>query len=233
MTSRRSPMRRSAARVVVGMALVAGSAAACTSASGSSPTTAAHGVSVVAPDLTLQGCTYAVDDSVPTGEPKGLQPHFAAFSPDAAAGAALEHIQQHGGAAMVDGAGIPAGTHLYAGPDVSGDPVGTVPAGRSILMAEPVVWTDTGGGTWFAFFLQCGGSHLYWASVRQLTHQNQQAGHALSETVAQLRAAAPYSKTDQASMMPVTVDRAHHLLVWKDARLKFPVGRGQLISVTN
>ena len=71
------------------------------------------------PPVILQGCTYASAGPVPAGEPQGLQPPFAAFTPDQAGQAALDTSRTTAGRA---GRRLPApgGTKLYAGPDTVG-----------------------------------------------------------------------------------------------------------------
>jgi hypothetical protein len=200
--------------------------AACGSSTGSSsPPTS--GERVTAPDFNLQGCTFTVDNSVPTGEPTGLHPNFPSFNPDPSADSAVVSIKKHGGTAMVDSTSLPSGTQLYAGPDQSGTLVGTVPSGQSVLLAEPLVWTAS-GQTWLATFLQCGGPYLYWANLDQIKQVDPSSASATSELIKQLAAAAPYPKSDQASLLGVTVTGGH--LEWATSfTMSFPVARGQLV----
>ncbi len=225
--------RRRRAVAVVAAGLVALTVAACGGGSSSTGTTAATSGStdsvVTPPAFTLQGCTYVLDGKVPTGEPTGLKPHFPSFSPDPSARAALRIIKGHGGTAMVDGVTLPAGTTLHAGPDTSGTKVGTIPSGQSILAAEPVVWTDSSGHTWLAFFLSCGGDNLYWVSLSELAKQNPSIGESLASLVSELAKAPPYTKSGQASLLPIVVDDEHHL-VFADPKVTFSVGRGELVS---
>ena len=219
--------------VAVGVAgLAALAATACGSSSGSSPTSApATTVGIVKPpDFTLQGCTYVLNSTIPASEPQGLKPDFPPFSADGSAAAALQGIKDHGGTAMVDSVTLPAGTHLYAGPDLGGTPVAAIPAKDSILAAEPVVWTDAHGDTWLAFYLSCGGGALYWISVKGLEAQNPSAGSGVAEQIAQLRAAAPYTATGTASLLPIVVN-SHRQLVFSDPKVTFLVGRGELIGL--
>lgn len=219
--------------VAVGVAgLAALAATACGGASGSSPTSApAATVSAVKPpDFTLQGCTYVLNSTIPASEPQGLKPDFPPFSADASATAALQGIKDHGGTAMVDSVTLPAGTHLYAGPDLEGTPVGAVPAKDSILVAEPVVWTDAHGDPWLAFYLSCGGDTLYWVSVKGLERQNPSAGSGVAEQIAQLKAASPYTQTGTASLLPIVVN-SRRQLVFSDPKVTFLVGRGELIGL--
>ncbi len=222
---------RAVALVAAGLAALA--LAACGGGSSSTGTTAATSGStdsvVTPPAFTLQGCTYVLDGKVPTGEPTGLKPHFPSFSPDPSARAALRTIKGHGGTAMVDGVTLPAATNLYAGPDTSGTKVGTIPSDQSILAAEPVVWTDSSGHKWLAFFLSCGGKNLYWVSVSELATQNPSAGDSLASLITELATAPPYTKSGQASLLPVVVNN-DHTLVFANPKVTFDVGRGELVS---
>lgn len=208
------------------VALLTASAAALTACGGGSSATASTGL-VAAPDFSLQGCTFTVNGSIPPGEPHGLKPSFPVFSPDPSASAAVKSIEEHGGTALVDGAGVPPGATLYAGPDRSGTVVGTVPSGESILLAEPVIW-HSDGDTWLAFFLQCGGPNLYWASLDEIKQVSPATATDLTTTLSELKGVPPYSQSHQASFETVAVkDRS---LVWTDSSIPFPVGRGQLIQ---
>ena len=209
--------------VATGLAVLA---AACGGQASGSPTPA-HPI-VSAPAFTLQGCTYTVNDSIPAGEPHGVRPDVAAFAPDAAADAALKSIQRHRGTAMVDGTGVPGGTRLYAGPDASAAPVTTVPTGHSVIVAEPLIWTDARGGTWLAFFISCGGSQLYWASVDAIARVDPTAGATISGLVRQLAQAPPYTSSDRASLLPVVIAGGH--LAWADPAVKLTIGRGELVQ---
>jgi hypothetical protein len=222
---------RSGALIVACAVVVVAAACGSGAPSGGTASTLSPAVAnvVVAPDFTLQGCTYVLNGTIPPGEPQGVKPGLPAFSPDRAAVSALEKIRSRGGTAMVDGVTFPAGTSLYPGPDTSGSKVGVIPAGNSILAAEPVVWTARDGGTWLAFFLACGGQHLYWVSVMQLQRQNPQFASAVTTQLAQLAKAAPYDRTGSASLLPIVVDGQHHL-VWADPKVTFPVGRGAQIG---
>jgi hypothetical protein len=221
----RSKPRSGIHRVVLAALFVASAAALTACSGGSSPTDSTSLVS--APDFSLQGCTYTVNNSIPPGEPRGLKPSFPAFSPDPSANAAVKSIEEHGGTALVDGAGVPPGATLYAGPDRSGTVIGTVPSGESILLAEPVIW-HTDDDTWMAFFLECGGPNLYWASLNEIKQVSPTTASNLSATLSELKGAPSYSESHQASFESVAVkDRS---LVWTDSSIPFPVGRGQLIQ---
>jgi hypothetical protein len=224
-----SPGRSWRAVAVGAVALAALVTAGCGSGSGSgAPSAPAATAAIVKPpDFTLQGCTYVFDSTIPSDEPQGLKPDFPAFSADGSATAALQTIKDHGGSAMVDSVTLPAGTHLYAGPDLGGTLVGTIPAKDSILAAEPVVWTDAHGDTWLAFYLACGGDALYWVSVKGLEQQNPSAGKGVATEIAQLKAASPYTKSGVASLLPIVVN-SHRQLAFSDQKVTFLVGRGEL-----
>ena len=194
-------------------ALVAGVGAAACGSSNSSPPSP---IVVTAPSVALQGCTYVLGGTVPAGEPEGIQPHFAPFSPDASATSALESIKQHGGSALVNGVDIPGGASLYAGPDTSAPSVGAVPANYAILAAEPVVWKDSKGDSWLGFFLACGGNNLYWVNLSQLNRQNPQAAAAIL----------PLLTKD--ALVPITI--ADQNFAWKSSKLTFEIGRGELFG---
>ena len=221
--------RRSARRPAVALlALVACVAAACGTGSTASTTsttaaTAATTSLVKPPPLTLQGCNYEVNGVVPPGMSTGTQPPFAAFGPDQAGTAALRHIQAHGGTALVDGFTIPPGTVLRAGPATSGTPVGTVPGARSLLLAEPVLWTTSSGQHWLATFLACGGSSLYWIQVSQISSADRSVGTQVANSIA-TALAAPATSTG-VSARPIVIDADHHF-AWASGTLSFAIARG-------
>ncbi|MGO8871232.1 MAG: hypothetical protein ACLQPH_07480 [Acidimicrobiales bacterium] len=199
-------------------------AGACGSGSATS-----SGTHVQPPDWPLQGCTYTVNGTVPSGEPQGIQPGYPSFSPDASAGSALQSIKDHGGEGMFDGVVLAAGTPLRAGPDTSGSPVATVGSGTNILAAEPVVWTDGSGGQWLAFFLACGGDNLYWVNV---VEADQQIPGVSSQIATDRKAPTTLSSSgipEVPSFQPVVIDR-QHLLTWKDSRIQAYVGRGLVFT---
>jgi hypothetical protein len=221
--------RRGAALVVSLVAAVL--TAACSSGAPTADSAGGSNVAVVAaPDLTLQGCTYVLDSTIPPGEPQGVKPDFPSFTPDRSATAALGSIKAHGGTAMVDSVTLPAGTTLRSGPDTAHNEVGTVPADHSILAAEPVVWTEHTGAVWLAFFLSCGGEHLYWVSVPELTRQDPASGARVAGQIAALEKAPSYLTSGQASLLPIHVT-AHKNLAFVDPKVAFSVGRGELIAV--
>lgn len=184
---------------------------------------------VVPPSFELQGCTYEVSSTIPAGEPTGLNPGFAPFEPDASADHALEQIKALGGTAMVDSVTVPDGIPLHSGPDTTLPSVGTVASGDSILVAEPVVYTDQSGGTWLAFFLACGGQNLYWLSLDQAKHHNRTFAEGVTTQIAQLKQAAPFTQTGSASMLPIVINGGRHL-AFADPKVTFDVGRGELYS---
>ena len=214
-------------RLAAVMALVAAVTAAACGGSATSSASSAPSI-VTAPAFSLQGCTYIVNNSIPAGEPHGIQPTVTPFTANAAATTALTSIRRHGGTAMVDGTGVPAGTELFAGPDTTGTPVLTVPSGHAVIVAEPLVWRDTRSGLWLAFFIACGGPQLYWASVRVITKADPSAGASVSTLVQQLSQAAPYTRSDRASLLPVVISGGR--LTWADPTVKLAVGRGSLIQ---
>ena len=182
------------------------------------------------PPVPLEGCTWTFNGSVPQGVPQGVQPSFPRISPDQAAIDALHHVKAHGGTGLVSGFDLPSSTPLHPGPDASSAPVATVPAGQVIVASEPVLWTDSSGGHWLAFFLACGGDNLYWVSVDQVAKIDGPAGDQLRRTIPALLAAPPYTTSHRASALPITLNNERHL-VWKDPAVPFAVGRGELLAI--
>jgi len=221
---RRSPMMALAA--LLGLSLIA---AACSNSPASSSATSAGPRLVSPPDVTVQGCTYAPNGSIPPGATTGIDPRFAPFSPDQAATAALGHIKAHGGTGLVYGYSLPTGTQLFAGPDATASPVATVTAGRSMSVSDPVLWTTASGARWLAFFIACGGTSPYWSSVSQVTKTDAAAGAQLRQSITVLLAAPPYTTSHKASALPIKIDAQHHL-VWVDPKVRFAVGRGELVA---
>lgn len=209
--------------------VVAGGLAGCGSSNSASATAAAETSLVRPPILTLQGCQYEVDNSIPAGEPKGARAPFGSFDPDPSAIAALQHIRAHGGMGVVDGFTLPAGTALYTGPAATAARAGVIPSYSSILVADPILWTDASGGDWLAFFLICGGNDLYWLSVGHEQRNDPAFGQTLAQTIAELRSARPYTKSGTISLLPVEIDGAHHL-VWVAKGLTFQPARGQYLD---
>lgn len=225
----RAPWRGVAVALVC---LAAGAAGACGGGTGATSATTSPVVSTSAivepPDFTLEGCTYVFDSTIPAGEPQGLKPPFPPFEADQSATEALQDIRSHGGKAMVDSVNLPGDTDLYAGPDTT-TKVGVIPSADTILVAEPVVWTDAKGGTWLAFFLSCGGHSLYWVSVDGVEHQNRAVGTGIAQQIAELEKAAPYTQTGTASLLPIAINEQRQL-VFTDAKVTFLVGRGELVG---
>jgi len=205
--------------VAVAVSACGASSTATTTTSGAATTTAI----VKPPPLPLQGCNYVVNGQVPAGMSTGIQPPFAAFGPDQAGVSALQHIQAHGGTAIVDGFTIPPGTVLRAGPDTSGRPVGTVPGASSLLIVEPVLWTTSSGQQWLASFLACGGSSLYWIQVSQIGRADKAAGVQVANSIA-TALAAPTTATG-VSAQRIVIDAQHHF-AWASGPFSFAIARG-------
>jgi len=219
--------RRRASVLALTAALVVGlSTTACSSGGSAAPT--AETV-VKPPPLTLQGCTYVINGKVPVGEPAGIQPPFPAFSSTQAATDALTSIKEHGGTGLVDGFTVPSGTELYAGPETSSAPIGTIEASRSLLLADPVLWTSRSGQRWLATFIACGGPNLYWIDVAQIAKADSAVGAQISNTVAELVKAPSFITTGRASALPITID-AHRQFAWVSPAIPFAIGRGQYLG---
>lgn len=219
--------RRLRGVVAVGVGALALVASAC----GSSPSTSPSVTSVVAlapPTDPLQGCTYTVNGQVGS-YPEGEAPHFATFSADPAAEAALKSIKSKGGTGVVDTLELPGLTKLRSGPSGSAPVVGTVPALDQLQLYDPIVWTDPAGQEWLATFIACGGPHLYWAGLDDLEKTDSLAAAMLRNQLAQLRTAGPYTQTAMASDLPIVLDTSGHL-GWKAKAIMFGVGRSELVS---
>ena len=212
-----------------GLALMA---AACGGSSLSTSTsTVAHGPVVRPPAVPLQGCNYVLNGIVPPGEPAGVQPDFPPFAPDGAAQSAISHIATHGGIGLVYGFTLPPGVKLYAGPDAGRQPIATIPLSHSILAADPVLWTTDSGSRWLAFFVACGGAHLYWVSVNQIGKADAGAGAEAVRAIAMLEVAAPYTQTGRASILPVKIVDGQ--ITWNapsGTHALVPPVRGQLLG---
>ena len=225
----KSRTRQTAAAVIAVLACLV-SACGSGASNASAPVTGnTSPVSLAVPTDQLLGCTYTVNGQVPSYLPSGLAPHFAAFSPDPSANAAVHQIKSKGGSGIVQSFVLPNGTKLRSGPSVSAPVVGTVGGVQEVQLYDPVLWTDSGGNDWLAFFLACGGGNLYWAGLDDLKKTSPSTAGALSSQLAQLRSAPPYTKTARASLLPIVVDPANRLS-WKDRVIPFDVGRGELIS---
>lgn len=196
--------------------------AACgTSATGSTATSQDSSTAAVVhpPDFTLQGCTYVFDGTVPPEEPQGVKPDYPSFEPDPSARSALESIDRHGGNALLNGFSLFGGADLYAGPDASGTRVGTVPQNYAILVAEPVLWTDSAGDTWIAFYISCGGENLYWVSLDQLKRGDPNGAAEVTGMIDQARQSHP------SGISPIIVKDGQ--LAWKDPSVTYIIGRGE------
>jgi len=212
-----------------GLVLVA---AACGGSSSSTTTSTVAPSSVVRPPaIPLQGCNYVLNGIVPPGEPTGIQPDFPPFAPDQAAQSAISHIAAHGGIGLVYGFTLPPGVKLFAGPDTGRQPVATIPLSHSILAADPVLWTTRSGERWLAFFVACGGEHLYWVSVDQIGKADAGAGAEAVRAIAMLEVAAPYTQTGRASILPVRIVDGQ--FTWNapaGTHALVPPARGQLLG---
>jgi hypothetical protein len=207
------------------LALLAVTTAACGGGSASSASTAPVSTSALVkpPPLAIKGCNYEIDGAVPPGMSTGVQPPVPSFVPSAAAVSALRHIRAHGGSALVDGFTIPPGTVLRPGPGGVSPPVATVPGGRSLLLAEPVLWTTAAGQRWIATFLACGGPNLYWIEVTQIARADRDSGAQVANSIA-LALAAPPSATG-VSVRPIVIDDQRHF-AWASGSLSFAIARG-------
>jgi hypothetical protein len=226
----RSRAARAAAAAVVVALGAASLASACDSSSSSSTTAAAVTAAVVKPPTAvLQGCTYAPDNKVPPGQPQGMRPPFAPFSPDPAAQSALRHIEAHGGTGLVYGFQFPSGTKLYAGPDASSGAVGTIPTGRSVYFFDPVIWTTSSGQHWLVSFLACGGASPYWVDVNQIQQADVTVYNGIVQQITTLLASQDYVTTGHASSLPVVIG-TDHLFAWKNPKVPFAPGRGEYVG---
>jgi len=221
---------RALATVAMGGLLLV--SAACGSSTSSTTTSTVAASSVVRPPaVPLQGCNYVLNGVVPPGEPTGVQPNFPPFTPDQAAQSAISHIAVHGGTGLVYGFTLPYGVKLFAGPDSGGQPVATIPSNHSILTADPVLWTTRSGAHWLAFFVACGGEHLYWVSVDQIGKVDAVAGGEAVRAIASLEVAAPYTQTGRASILPVKIMDGQ--ITWNapaGSHALVPPARGQLLG---
>ncbi len=195
------------------------------SGSATPSTTATDTAAVHAPDWQLQSCTFTVDGKVPSGSPQGMAPGYPSFSPDATAGTALASVRKDGGQALWDSFILANGTELYAGPDTGTAPVATVASGTQLLVAEPVLWTDSSGKQWLAFFVACGGPHLYWVNVDQAQGDNVGLAKQMATDASTTRS---YTGAfpEHPSIQPVVVNG--HELAWKNPAIPVDVGRGMV-----
>jgi hypothetical protein len=212
-------------------AIVAVLALALSACGGSTPaatgdTDALH---VSAPSDPVLGCTYTVNGQISPDLPTGKNPHFASFSPDPSAYAALNSIKKKGGTGAVDNFMLPAGTKLRSGPSSSAPVVGTVAGVDELQLLEPIVWTDSAGQEWLATFIACGGPNLYWAGMKDLQSTNPTAAKTVEKQLTEDRNAPPVTKTDMVSDLPIAITGDGHLN-WKDKSIAFTVGRGEIVS---
>jgi hypothetical protein len=216
---------------VLAIAVTVAIGAAATGCGGSSggATQTSEASLIQPPKLTIQGCEYLVNNAIPPGEPKGSKPPFSAFRPDPSAIAALQQLKAHGGTGMVDGFTLPAGTVLFTGPSTNAARAGVVAPANSVLLADPVVWTDSSGGYWLASFMICGGNNVYWLSVDQLLTQNPTFGKTVSDAIATLRTAPPFTKTGMISLLPIVIDGMHRF-AWVAPNLAFQPARAQYLD---
>ena len=226
---RRSRAARTFA-VAVALGLAVALSACGSSSSATTTTVAATTTALVKPPATaLQDCTYAPDDSVPAGEPQGVQPPFPSFTPDQAAQSAFRSITDHGGTGLVYGFQLPAGTKLYPGPDPSSGVVGTISTGRSVFFFDPVIWTTASGQHWLVSFLACGGAHPYWVDVSQIRQADVTVYSGIVKQISTLLASQDYVTTGHASSLPVVVD-ADHRFAWKNPAVPFAPARGEYVG---
>ncbi len=207
---------------------VVGVTAGCGGSGSSAPSTAGTDASAVhAPDWQLQDCTFTVNGKVPADSPQGMAPGYPSFSPDATAGTALASIRKEGGSAVWDSFDLNSGTKLYAGPDTGQAPVTTVASGTQLLAAEPVLWTDASGKQWLAFFVACGGPHLYWLDVDQAQGDNPGLVNQIATDAAATRA---YTGAfpEHPSVQPFVVKGDE--LAWKNPDIPVDVGRGMVFE---
>lgn len=181
------------------------------------------------PDLTLQGCNYVINGTVPAGASNGTQPPFTLTGPDRAGEAALRGIKARGGTGLVSGYTLPPGVKLFAGPDAGSNPVATIPGARSLFVADPVLWTAASGARWLASFVACGGPGLYWIDVAQIGQVDRTVGQSVTRSIAALTAAAPYPASGTPSSLPITIT-AQQQFAWVDPAVTFAIGRGQYLG---
>ena len=217
--------RIAAVAVVVAIALAT---AACSSGSSTTSTTSSGPTATVKPpNLTLAGCNYEIDGTVPPGMNSGIQPTYPAFTPNQAADEALGQIKAHGGTALVDGFTIPPGVKLYAGPDSTTAPVATVEQTTSLILAEPVLWTTASGQQWLATFLACGGQHLYWIDVAQIGKADPNAGTMITNSI-DLAKSTTFSPTNHTvTTLPIVIGPDDRFAL-KGTEVSFAIARGEL-----
>jgi hypothetical protein len=226
--------RRTRGAVVAGVTALALMASSCSGGSASPPKSSVttgdtSPVALATPTNVLEGCTYTVDGQIDPSLPTGKDPHFAAFSPDPSAEAAINSIKSKGGTAAVDTFVVPYGSKLRSGPSSSAPVVGKIPGTDQLELYDPIVWTDSSGQKWLATFVACGGRNLYWVGLDDLQATDATAAKTIRTQLAQLRGARPYLQTAKASYLPILIDRSGHV-DWKDTAIQFTVGRSELVS---
>jgi hypothetical protein len=221
-------VRRTHRLAAASVALLAIAVSAC---GGGTPAASGNtnAIKVATPSDPVEGCTYTVNGQISQDLPTGKNPHFAAFTPDPSAYAALNSIKKKGGSGAVDNFMLPAGTKLRSGPSSSAPVVGTVAAIDQLQLFEPIVWTGATGQEWLATFLACGGSNLYWVGMNDLQNVNPAAAASIKKQLAHDRAAPPVTKTDMVSDLPIVISSSDRLN-WKDKSVAFGVARGEIIS---
>ncbi len=211
------------------LAGILGLGAALSACSSSSPSAATTEAVVKPPTTIVMSCSYAPGGKVPSGEAQGEPPPFGTFSPDQAAQSALQQIKDHGGTGLVYGYQLPSGTKLYAGPDASSAPVGTIPVGRSVFLFDPVVWTTSSGQHWLVTFMACGGDSPYWIDVDQVKQADAATYTALSKSISALLQSTDYPTTGQPSSLPVVVN-SEDRFAWKDTTIQFSPARAEFVG---
>jgi hypothetical protein len=184
---------------------------------------------VAPPEAPVENCTYTVNGQISPELPTGLDPHFAAFSPDASATEAIGSIKKSGGTAIIDSFILPAKTKLRSGPSTSAPVVGTVSTVDELEVIAPVLWTDSSNHRWLGFFIACGGKEPYWMGLEDLRETSPEVANAIGDQLDELEKAAPYTSTGEASTLPIIVGPGN-VLQWKDPRVIPAVGRGELTS---
>ncbi len=151
------------------------------------------------PHFALQGCAYVLNGQVPAGEPPGVQPRLRSFAgPDRRPG--RSPTSRPTAAPAWSMASPSQWRQALCGPGLRSRPVATIPVDRSMLVADPVLWTTGSGAHWLAIFVACGGQDLYWsASTRSAARTDAATGG--DRSIAMLEAAAPYT-ADRARPRP-------------------------------
>jgi hypothetical protein len=212
---------------VVAIALLAAACSGGTTSASSTTVAAASGTSFSPPLTEVQGCTYTVNGKISPYLPTGVSPHVAPFSADPSATSAFQSIRRRGGTGAVFSFTLPGRTELRSGPSTSAPVVLTVPATDQVEAYDPVLWTDASHHRWLGFFLACGGKVPYWAGLQDLRRTSPSTATATASLLATLASAAPYTTTGKESTLPIVVGPSG-VLLWKDPRVQFSVGRGEM-----